>query len=84
MVCIDLPHSVFLMYFCLLFSLRRRMPFMPKKSKQSLSSDCSCSSPSPLLQQPLISMDNYQEKGGEGMHLHNVDYFFPPCESYRC
>ncbi|XP_058246665.1 interleukin-6 receptor subunit alpha-like isoform X2 [Hemibagrus wyckioides] len=67
------------------YALRRRMPFMPKKSKQSVSSDCSCSSPSPLLQQPLISMTySYQEKGGEGIHLHNVDYFFPPCESYRC
>ncbi|KAB5587110.1 hypothetical protein PHYPO_G00009140 [Pangasianodon hypophthalmus] len=65
-------------------SLRHRMPFLPKKSKESVSSACSCSSPSPLLQQPLmIQKSNHQEGEGEGIHLHNVDYFFPPCETYR-
>ncbi|XP_060726722.1 interleukin-6 receptor subunit alpha-like [Tachysurus vachellii] len=68
----------------LIYGLRRRMPFVSKKSRESVSSDCSCSSPSPLLQQPLITMNySYQEKEGDGIHLHNVDYFFSPCESYR-
>ncbi|XP_053092928.1 interleukin-6 receptor subunit alpha isoform X2 [Pangasianodon hypophthalmus] len=65
-------------------SLRHRMPFLPKKSKESVSSACSCSSPSPLLQQPLmIHKSNHQEGEGEGIHLHNVEYFFSPSGSAR-
>ncbi|KAF4088516.1 hypothetical protein AMELA_G00082970 [Ameiurus melas] len=64
------------------YSLRNRMPLMSKKKTESVSSACSCSSPTPLLQQPLMTQrSNHQE--GEGIYLHNVDYFFSPNESYR-
>ncbi|XP_017324414.1 interleukin-6 receptor subunit alpha [Ictalurus punctatus] len=66
------------------YSLRNRMPLMSKKKKESVSSACSCSSPTPLLQQPLMTQrSNLQEGEGEGIYLHNVDYFFSPSESYR-
>ncbi|KAF4088515.1 hypothetical protein AMELA_G00082960 [Ameiurus melas] len=60
------------------YSLRNRMAFISKKNKENVSSACSCSSPSPLLQQPLMTQrSNHQE--GEGIYLHNVEYFLSPC-----
>ncbi|KAM9489267.1 uncharacterized protein Hap1MRO34_005990 [Clarias gariepinus] len=57
------------------YFLRHRIPFMSKKNTENVSSTSSCSSPSSLLQ---------EEGEAIGIHLHNMDYFFPSVsESYR-
>ncbi|XP_022529898.2 interleukin-6 receptor subunit alpha [Astyanax mexicanus] len=66
-----------------ILSLRNR--YLSKVEKQSCSPPCSCSSP-PLSQQPLVAPRQQSqhhflseaEEEGEGINLHNFDYFFSP------
>ncbi|GAA6067405.1 uncharacterized protein LOC113643539 [Tachysurus ichikawai] len=61
------------------YSHRWTMPFLTKKNQGSVSSARSCSSPFPLLQQPLKTLKcSYKEKETDGMLT-----TFSPCESYR-